>query len=55
MLHRVRIDDVWRRHLRAPAMNSSSLAAPNQEEKGGEGRGGVGLYRGGLHGQLRRE
>jgi hypothetical protein len=36
-------------------MNSSSLAAPYQGEKGGEGRGGVGLYRDGLDGQLRRE
>jgi hypothetical protein len=36
-------------------MNSSSLAASNQGGKGGEGRGGVEPYRGGLHGQLRRE
>jgi hypothetical protein len=40
---------------RSPARNFTSLAAPNREGKGGEGRGGVGLYRGGLHGQLRRE
>jgi hypothetical protein len=55
MLHRVGIDGDWRRKLRAPVSDSSSLAAPYREGKGGERRGGVGLYRSGLDGQLRRE
>jgi hypothetical protein len=43
MLHRVEIDSDWRRKMRAPASDSSSLAAPNREEKGGERRGGLGF------------
>jgi hypothetical protein len=40
MLHRIEIDSDWRRKLRAPASDSSSLAAPNREGKGGERREG---------------
>jgi hypothetical protein len=36
-LHRVRIDDVWRRRLRAPASDLSSPAASFQRGKGGVG------------------
>jgi hypothetical protein len=48
-------DENRRRSARSPARDSSSLAALNREGKGGEGRRGARLYRGGLHGQLRRE
>jgi hypothetical protein len=54
-LHRVDTDENRRRSAWSPVRDSSSLAAPNREGKGGEGRGGAGLYRGGLHGQLRCE
>jgi hypothetical protein len=54
-LHRVGIDDDWRRKLRAPASDLSSPAASFQRGKGGA-RGGVrGLYSRGLHDQLNRE
>jgi hypothetical protein len=52
-LDRVRIGDDWRQHLRAPAVNSSSLTASSSERKGRGERGELGLYRGGLGGQLR--
>jgi hypothetical protein len=54
-LHHVRIDDDWRRKLRAPVSDLSSPAASFQRGKGGA-RGGVqGLYSRGLHDQLNRE
>jgi hypothetical protein len=51
-LHRVRIDDVWRRKLRIPASDLSSPAASSQRGKGGAREGSAGLYRGGLEDHL---
>jgi hypothetical protein len=51
-LHRVGIDDVWRRNLQPPASDLSSPAASFQRGKGGAREGSAGLYRRGLHDHL---
>jgi hypothetical protein len=54
-LHRIGIDDVWRRKLRIPASDLSSPAASSQRGKGGAREGSAGLYRGGLEDHLLAE